>query len=719
MKNYINGNVRKIIYESSSSPYKVGIFKVRETNIEELNEYIDKIISFTGSFNEINMDLDYTFYGSIVEHPKYGAQFSVETYEIKEPNDNESLIIYLSSGLFKGIGIKTAKKIVEKFGKDTVNIIKNDYKKLSLVHGVNDEKASKMHDKIMDNEINQDYIIRLNALGFSVKEAIDLINLYKSNLFNVINDNIYELVEYISFDKLDNIYLKDNMEDSLIRIEALIKHNIYNICNETGDTLVSKEELLIKMKSNFKTLFSLDKFLLHLNNLIKKNEIIEVKEMIALKSFYDTESLIYNNILRLNNIKNNYDIERINIFISEYEKRNSIELAKNQKEAIIESIVNNFYIITGGPGTGKTTIIKAVVEILEDLEDYASDDIALLAPTGRSAKRMAESVIFPASTIHKYLKWNKETNDFQINENNKSKNKVVIVDEASMIDIFLFTSLLKGLPLNVKLILVGDANQLPSIGPGDVLNNLLSCDNIKKKVLNEIYRVKEGSYITYLANDIKNTKSFDKFENYDDFKFIEASDEEIIPYLIEICKSACRKGIKPDNFQVLAPMYKGYNGIDNLNRVMTDIFNPNKNKVMINDIYYSVGDKVIQLVNDVENNVFNGDIGYIKEIEYAGKKLVVTIDYMGNYVEYTSGEFDKFMLAYAISIHKSQGSEYDNVVVILAKGFSRMFYNKLIYTAVTRAKSSLIIIGSVESLNKSVSTLYATNRKTYLKYINN
>jgi len=719
MKNYINGNVRKIIYESSSSPYKVGIFKVRETNIEELNEYIDKIISFTGSFNEINMDLDYTFYGNIVEHPKYGAQFSVETYEIKEPNDNESLIIYLSSGLFKGIGIKTAKKIVEKFGKDTVNIIKNDYKKLSLVHGINDEKAAKMHDKIMDNEINQDYIIRLNALGFSVKEAIDLINLYKSNLFNVINDNIYELVEYISFDKLDAIYLKDNMEDSLIRIEALIKHNIFNICNETGDTLVSKEELLIKMKSSFKTLFSLDKFLLHLNNLIKKNEIIEVKEMIALKSFYDTESLIYNNILRLNNIKNNYDIERINLFIFEYEKRNNIELAKNQKEAIIESIVNNFYIITGGPGTGKTTIIKAVVEILEDLEDYVSDDIALLAPTGRSAKRMAESVIFPASTIHKYLKWNKETNDFQINENNKSKNKVVIVDEASMIDIFLFTSLLKGLPLNVKLILVGDANQLPSIGPGDVLNNLLSCDNIKKKVLNEIYRVKEGSYITYLANDIKNTKCFDKFDNYDDFKFIEASDEEIIPYLVEICKSACRKGIKPDNFQVLAPMYKGFNGIDNLNRVMTDIFNPNKNKVMINDNYYSVGDKVIQLVNDVENNVFNGDIGYIKEIEYAGKKLVVTIDYMGNYVEYTSGEFDKFMLAYAISIHKSQGSEYDNVVVILAKGFSRMFYNKLIYTAVTRAKSSLIIIGSVESLNKSVSTLYATNRKTYLKYINN
>ena len=720
MKSYISGNVRKIIYESASSPYKVGIFKVRETNLEELNEYVDKIINFTGSFQEINTDLDYVFYGKLIEHPKYGAQFSVDTYEIKEPNNDESLIIYLSSGLFKGIGLKTAKKIVEKFGSETVNIIKNEYEKLSLVHGITEEKAKRMHDKIMDNEINQDYIIKLNALGFTVKEAIDLINLYKSRTLNIIDDNIYELVDIISFEKLDLIYLKNNDEDTPVRIEALIKHNVYIMCYETGDTLVSKEELLIKMKSCFKCIFSLDKFLLYLNKLINNNELVEINGMIALSNFYDTESLIYKNIIRLNSIKNKYDLNKLNGFISEYEKRNNIKFANNQKEAIIESIVNNFYIITGGPGTGKTTIIKAVVEILKDLDEYTDEDIALLAPTGRSAKRMAESVLFPASTIHKYLKWNKETNDFQINENNKSKSKVIIVDESSMMDIFLFSSLLMGLQLSVKLILVGDANQLPSIGPGDLLNDLICSEDIKKKYLNEIYRVKEGSYITYLASDIKNVKVFDKFDNrYDDFKFIESDDSEIMSYLIEVCKSACRKGIKADNFQVLAPMYKGYNGIDNLNKVMAEIFNPRKEKYTINNEYYCVGDKVIQLVNDVDNNVFNGDIGYIREISYVGKKLVVTIDYMGNVVEYSSGEFDKFTLSYAISIHKSQGSEYDNVVVILAKSFSRMFYNKLIYTAVTRAKSSLIIIGSIDSLNKSVGTLYATNRKTYLKCINN
>ncbi len=719
MKKYIRGNIRKLIYESDTSPYKVGIFKVRETNIEELNEYVDKIISFTGSFAELNVDLEYIFYGELINHPKYGTQFSVSSYEIREPDDNDSLILYLSSGMFKGIGLVTAKKIVEKYGKDTIKIIKDDYEKISLVHGMTSKKAKMLHDVIVDNELNQDYIIKLNSLGFSIKEAIDLLTLYKSRLFSIVDNNIYDLVEYVSFDKLDLMYLKNNKEDSSIRIEALIKHNIYNMCYETGNTLVSKEELLIKMKKCFTAVFSLDTFLLHVNKLINNSEIVEVNNMLILRDFYETENIIINNIERLNNIKNKYDVDRIDHFMDEYEKRNAIEFSKYQKEAIKESIINNFYIVTGGPGTGKTTIIKAIVDILLDLNEYKEEDIVLLAPTGRSAKRMSESVIFPAYTIHKYLKWNKETNDFQINENNKSKERVIIVDESSMIDIFLFSSLLKGLQSNIKLILVGDANQLPSIGPGDILNNLINSDKVKYKYLSEIYRVKEGSYITYLANDIKNIKYFDKIESYDDFKFIESSEDNIINYLVQICNKVNSKGVSIDNFQVLVPMYKGLNGIDNLNIIMSDIFNPNNQKFVINDKYYRVGDKVIQLVNDVDNNIYNGDIGYIKSIYYENKKLVVAIDYSSNIVLYHSGEFDKFNLAYAISIHKSQGSEYDNVVVILSKGFNRMFYNKLIYTAVTRAKKSLVIIGSLDAFNTSIKTLYATNRKTLLGCINN
>lgn len=718
MKKYILGNIRKIIYESNNGPYKVGIFKVRETNDEDMKGYVNKVIGFTGSFAEVNMDVDYILYGRLVEHPKYGTQFEVLNYEIKAPSDLDSLVLYLSSGMFKGIGAKTAKRIVERFGSDTIKTIKENYQDVATVSGMTITKAKRMHDKIVENEYNQDLILKLNGLGFSVREAIDLITVYGNKLNSVIEENIYDLVEYITFDKLDLMFLKDNDEMDKRRIEALILHNIYTSCYESGDTLILKDELFIKMKRCFRGVFSAKEYLKYIDSLAMKAKIVLFNEYVTLSDFYNTEKSILMDINRINDIKTNIKTDKIDTYISEYEKINNITFNDDQKEAIKGAIENNFFIITGGPGTGKTTIIKAIVMILKDILDLSHEDIALLAPTGRASKRMAESVGAPAYTIHKYLKWNKETESFLIDEYNKSNEKIVIVDESSMIDIFLFSSLLKGLKLNVKLILVGDANQLPSIGPGDLLNDLLHISTIKNKYLNTIYRVKEGSYITYLANDIKNRKHFDKFPtNYSDFKFIESSDDDIKKYLDEIVNKAVEKGIHSENFQVLAPMYKGINGIDSLNSMMASIFNPESEKFVIGDKYYRINDKVIQLVNDVDNNVYNGDIGYIRDIYYLDKKMVVEIDYSGNIVEYKSGEFDKFNLAYAVSIHKSQGSEYANVVIILARSFNRMFYNKLIYTAVTRAKSSLIILGSIDSLNKSVSTNYGANRNTYLKYV--
>lgn len=718
MKKYILGNIRKIIYESNNGPYKVGIFKVRETNDDEMREYVNKVIGFTGNFAEVNPDVDYILYGRLVEHPKYGTQFDVLNYEIKVPSDLDSLVLYLSSGMFKGIGLKTAKRIVERFGTDTIKTIKENPEDIATVSGMTITKARRMHDKILENEYNQELILKLNGYGFSVREAIDLITIYGSDLSRKIEENIYDLVEHIIFDKLDIMFLKDNDEMDKRRIEALILHNIYTTCYETGDTLVLKDELFIKMKRCFRGVFTAEEYLKYIDSLALKAKIVLFNEYITLSEFYNTEKSILIDINRINDIKNTIKSDKIDTYIGEYEKINSITFNNDQKEAIKGAILNNFFIITGGPGTGKTTIIKAIVMILKDILDLNHDDIALLAPTGRASKRMAESVGAPAYTIHKFLKWNKETESFLIDEYNKSHEKIVIVDESSMIDIFLFSSLLKGLKLNVKLILVGDANQLPSIGPGDLLNDLLQINNIKKKYLNTIYRVKEGSYITYLANDIKNRKHFDKFPtNYSDFKFIESDDDNIKKYLKEIVNKAVEKGISSENFQVLAPMYKGFNGIDSLNSMMAEIFNPNEEKFIIGDKYYRINDKVIQLVNDVDNNVYNGDIGYIKDIYYIDKKLIVEIDYSGNIVEYKNGEFDKFNLAYAVSIHKSQGSEYANVVIILASSFNRMFYNKLIYTAVTRAKSSLIILGSIDSLNKSVLTNYGANRNTYLKYV--
>ena len=717
MQSYILGNIKRIIFESDTGPYKVGIFKVKETNDEEYKEYVNKVIGFTGSFNEINFEVDYKFYGKMVNHPKYGIQFNVETYEITVPSDVDSLIIYLSSGLFKGIGVTLAKKIVDKYKTDTINIIKNDYEKLLLIKGMTDKKAKMLHDKIVENEIIQDLVIKLNTIGFNVKEALDLISFYGLSLMSIIEENIYKLNDIISFDKLDLIYLKDHDELSKIRIKALIEHVINLMCYESGDTLIEKEELFLRLKKYFKSTFTIDIFISHINELLDEKRLFELNNLVTLMNFYKTEKFIYTEINRINNLRNIIGEEKLNNFISIYEKENKITFNQEQIDAIKGSIINNFYIITGGPGTGKTTIIKAIVDYFLDVGKVKENDIALLAPTGRSAKRMSESVNLNASTIHKFLKWNKETSKFQIDEYNKTHEKIIIVDEASMIDIFLFSSLLKGIKLNAKLILIGDANQLPSIGPGDVLNDLLHLNNIKCKSLNVIYRVKKGSNISFLADDIKNKKLFDKIENYDDFKFIESNDDNISIYLKNICENFKKSKINIDNFQILVPMYKGQNGIDNLNIMLSDIFNPKEEKYQIGDKFYKEKDKVIQLVNDIDNNVFNGDIGYIKEIRKENNKTIITIDYMGNLVQYTNGEFDKFNLAYAISIHKSQGSEYDNVVIILARSFRRMFYNKLIYTAVTRAKSSLYIIGSLDSFNQSIKTLYADNRNTYLKHV--
>ena len=327
-----------------------------------------------------------------------------------------------------------------------------------------------------------------------------------------------------------------------------------------------------------------------------------------------------------------------------------------------------------------------------------------------------------ASTIHKFLKWNLETKSFGINEFNKSDARLVIIDEASMIDIFLFSSLLKGLKDKVKLIIVGDSFQLPSISPGNVLNDIINSDKINKVYLKEIYRTKKDSYIINFATKIKNKESFTTLKDYADFKFIESEDVNIKKYLIQISKNYLKKELNIDNFQVLAPMYKGENGIDNLNIVLQEIFNKkdkHKEEIKIGNKIYREKDKVIQLINDLDNNVFNGDIGYIKKIKKEKEDTRIDIDFMGNIVSYKSDKFDNFSHAYAISIHKSQGSEYDNVVIILSKTFKRMFYNKLIYTAVTRAKKSLILIGRVDSLNTSISSNYGEERESLLKQMLN
>lgn len=714
MKSYISGNIRKILFENVTNSYKVGILKVRETNIEEMQEFINKTITFTGNFTSVNKELDYIMYGTLTEHYRYGLQFNVSSYEIKTPTDTDGLIMYLSSGLFKGIGLSTAKKIVDRFKENTIEIIKNDYK--GLIPLINETKAKNLYTKLNEYEQDQKTIMLLNSLGFTIQESLNLINKYKLNLNYILDNNIYLLSEDVDFLKLDLIFLKNNSPTSEVRIKEVIKYIIKDICFKTGDTLVNIEILYLNTKKFLKNDISLNTFLKYIDELQKLKEIIKINDNIMLKSFYVKEEYIANKIKLLSRIKTTVNVDKE---IEKYEKNNNIKFNIDQKEAIKGSLNNNLFIISGGPGTGKTTIVKALVDIYKKIYKIKNDDdIALIAPTGRSARRLGEAVHHKASTIHKFLKWNKDLSLFQINENNKSEAKFIIVDEFSMVDMFLFTSLLEGLNDYVKLILVGDANQLPSINPGNILSDLIFSDKVPKKFLNYIYRMQEGSYIIDLANKIYNREYINKIDNNSDFTFISSDNINIKENINKICLNFLNKKINLNNFQVLIPMYKGENGIDNINNLMQEIFNKKselKKEIKYGDKIYRENDKVIQLINDVDNNIYNGDIGFIKKINESSME----IDFGGNKVELSSKDYDKISLAYAVSIHKSQGSEYDYVVVILSKNFRRMLYNKLIYTAVTRAKKHLIIIGSLEEFNYAIQTLYSSSRLSNLSNLLN
>ena len=482
----IRGKFRKEIF-SSNQGYIIGLFKVQEIDSEELEKYLDKTITFTGYFHELNEEDTYDFIGNLVTHEKYGEQFQVTSYKRVKPEEKNQIIEFLTSGLFKGIGEKKAKALTDALGKDTLKVILENPENLILIPGITKANIDTLHNKLKEYEKSYEIVMYLQELGFNTKDATTIYNKYKENTKKIIEEDIYQLVidlSEISFKKVDLIALHMGVEEtSLIRLRAAILYIMNELTNTYGHSYYYLEELVMYLQRLIKRSIEEDIFNESIKSLVTDLLIIVEDDKYYLKEMYEAEHLIVRRLKLLSHIdKTTY--KNIDKRIEELEENFNIKYNSDQKTAIKEALEEKLLIITGGPGTGKTTIMKAILELFRTTEkcsyEKLLDKIALLAPTGRAAKRMSEETLFPASTIHRFLKWNKEANKFQINEYHKSKVEFIIVDEASMVDTLLFSSLLKGISVNTKIILVGDDEQLPSVGAGNLLHDLIASNMYKK-----------------------------------------------------------------------------------------------------------------------------------------------------------------------------------------------------------------------------------------------
>ena len=719
---YIKGQFKRSIYQNASG-YTIGLFKVQDTNEEKLADYLDRTITFTGYFHELN-DIDtYLFYGKLVKHEKYGEQFQVDSYERCKPEEKDSIIEFLTSGLFKGIGDKKAKKIVEVLGKDTLKIILETPENLVLIPGITKTNMETLHSKLKEYEASYETILFLGDLGFSTKDSMLIYNYYKDKTKSIIEKDIYQLIydiNDINFKKIDQIAIKIGIkQNDIIRIKASIIYIMTEVSNTYGHSYYYKEELTQLLPRVLGVAPNITDIEQAVKELLIDIKIVIKEEKYYLKEIYDAETLI---VKRLRLLENNPQTtnKHIEDKITDIESFYEMKYNSEQKQAIKESYEKDFLIITGGPGTGKTTIMKGITELYRQLNKLSyeklQDKIALLAPTGRAAKRMAETTGLRASTIHRFLKWQRDTNKFQVNEYNKSKVEFVIVDETSMIDTYLMAALLKGISANCKIVIVGDDHQLPSVGPGQLLHDLIESEKLSVVKLKHLYRQEKDSNIISLAYDIRNGEINPQIFNKDeDLTFINCTNEQTMTNIIEIATTY--KDVSYKNFQILAPMYKTSVGIDEINNHIQAIFNPKDNtkkELRINDTIFREQDKVIQLTNMPEDNVYNGDIGIIDRIITAPKKEI-HIDFDGNIVKYTPTNFNCFRLAYAISIHKAQGSEFDIVIIPLVKNYGKMLYRKIIYTAITRSKKKLYLVGELSALNTAVSNTSTDIRRTTIK----
>ncbi|HFU1091532.1 TPA: ATP-dependent RecD-like DNA helicase [Streptococcus suis] len=724
------GTIDRIIFENPSNFYKILLLEIEETNAD----YDDYEIIVTGTIADVIEGEDYRFYGNLVTHPKYGQQLQISRYERSKPTAS-GLVKYFSSDHFKGIGRKTAEKIVQLYGEDTIDKILAEPEKLTQITGLSSKNQQAFVEKLRLNYGTEIILSKLAEYGIPNKLAFQIQDQYKEKTLQIIEENPYQLVEDVQgmgFTIADKIAENLGIEsDSPQRFRAGMLYCLLQRSMETGDTYVEARDLLeasidVLEKSRH---VELDPAAVaqELTGLINDGKVQQAGTKIFDNSLYFAEEGIHKNLSRLMG-KNGFkpfprkDVETA---IAELESMSSLTYDAIQKEAIVRAITNPLFILTGGPGTGKTTVINgiiAVYAILHKIDLTKNRDecpILLAAPTGRAARRMNELTGLPAATIHRHLGLVEGQEESYRDDYLDAE--FIIVDEFSMVDTWLANQLFQNISSQTQVLIVGDAEQLPSVSPGQVLADLLKIKKLPSLTLEKIYRQSDDSTIVTLASQIRQgSLPADFREKKADRSYFEAQNEQI-PALIErIIGAAIKSGIPSQEVQILAPMYRGAAGIDQLNIMTQNLLNPKSEgqlEFAHNDQIFRQGDRVIHLVNDAESNVFNGDLGYITDLLPAkytdSKQDEISINFDGSEVTYPRNEWYKITLAYAMSIHKSQGSEFQVVILPITRTSHRMLQRNLIYTAITRSKSKLILLGEISAFDYAVKNA-GTLRKTYL-----
>ena len=732
----LRGQVEGIKYQNEVNSYTIANL---ETETEE--------ITIVGYLPFIVEGDSLKVIGNYVEHKEYGTQFKVTTFEKIMPENVEALEKYLASGAIKGVGEATAKRIIKTFGEETINILKNEPKKLALVKGISEEKAQKISDDFVENQEMWKIVGFLEKFHIGAQNAKKVYEKLGVSSIEKIKEDPYLLVDIakgVDFRQIDQMAIRIGITpDNNRRVQTGIKYGLIRSTNN-GNSCVLETNLIEYVQSlldvNSETIED------NLIELKTKGEIVyelrENEEWVYLARFYETEQEIAYRLRKLEQSKNIKEIKNIEAALKKIEKESEIELSEKQKEAIEEINKNNVLIITGGPGTGKTTIIKTIIDIYEN----RGKKVILAAPTGRAAKKMTEATGKEASTLHRLLCIGKLDDDGIYQRHDEFQGEaidadVIVVDELSMVDMFVMNYLLKCVYQGTKLVLVGDIDQLPSVGPGSVLKDLIESETIQTVHLDKIFRQAAKSKIILNAHRVNKGEPFlgkediEQETNQDFFYIKHKTQEEILKEVISLCTGRLEKFGNYDffqNIQILTPTKKGLLGTKELNKELQAYLNPNldgRPEKSNSGAIYRTGDRIMQIKNnydmtwDRENDdgtteygegIFNGEFGTITKI--SEKDKVVEVKFDDNKVAwYEFSELDQIEHSYAITIHKSQGSEFDVVIMVAPVAAPMLLTRNLLYTGITRAKKLLIIIGTDNVVDYMIQNVDSKKRNTGLK----